>query len=240
MSSDPLDNKSQAWSALFSEPMSELVKRYTASVGFDRRLWRADIAGSLAHAEMLAAQGVISAARPCARSSAAWRRSRTRSRPARFEWKLELEDVHLNIEARLTQLVGRRRQAAAHRPLAQRPGRDRRAPVAARRDRRHRRRCSRDCSARCVELAEPHTETILPGFTHLQVAQPVSFAHHLLAYVEMFARDAERMADVRARTNRLPLGAAALAGTSYPLDRERVARTLRHVDGVLRQTASTR
>ena len=77
-----------------------------------------------------------------------------------------------------------------------------------------------------VELAAQHAETVMPGFTHLQVAQPVSFAHHLLAYVEMFARDAERLADVRRRTNRLPLGAAALAGTSYPLDRERVARTL--------------
>ena len=106
MSANPLDNKSQAWSALFSEPMSELVQRYTASVGFDQRLWRADIAGSLAHAEMLAAQGIIGAARPCRHRARHGADRAPRSRPARFEWKLDLEDVHLNIEARLTQLVG--------------------------------------------------------------------------------------------------------------------------------------
>jgi hypothetical protein len=100
-----LDTKAQAWSALFSEPMSDLVKRYTSSVFFDKRLWQADIAGSLAHAEMLAAQGIISQ-ETTPPSSAAWRRSRRRSNPAQFEWKLDLEDVHLNIEARLTQLVG--------------------------------------------------------------------------------------------------------------------------------------
>jgi argininosuccinate lyase len=224
MSINPLDNKAQAWSALFSEPMSELVQRYTASVGFDQRLWRADIDGSLAHADMLAAQGILAAAdleaiRQGLKQIAAEIES------GAFEWKLELEDVHLNIEARLTQLVG-----DAGKRLH--TGRSRNDQVAT--DVRLWLRGEIDGLAELlvgmqralVELAAQHTETVMPGFTHLQVAQPVSFAHHLLAYVEMFARDAERLADVRKRVNRLPLGAAALAGTSYPLDRERVARTL--------------
>ena len=214
---------------MFSEPMSELVQRYTASVGFDRRLAAADIAGSLAHAEMLAAQGVISAA-----DHAAIQRGMAQItadiEAGRFEWKLELEDVHLNIEARLTQLAGdagkrlhtgrsRNDQVATDVRLWLRGEIDQLAPLLA------------GMQRALVKAAEPHTETILPGYTHLQVAQPVSFAHHLLAYVEMFARDAERLADVRKRVNRLPLGAAALAGTSYPLDRERVAKTL-GFDGV--------
>ncbi|PPE71647.1 argininosuccinate lyase [Caldimonas thermodepolymerans] len=224
MSESQLDKKSQAWSALFSEPMSELVKRYTASVNFDRRLWRADIQGSLAHAEMLAAQGVISAD-----DHAAIQRGMAQItqeiESGQFEWKLELEDVHLNIEARLTQLVG-----DAGKRLH--TGRSRNDQVAT--DVRLWLRDEIDVIAglytelqqALLDLAEKNVDAILPGFTHLQVAQPVSFGHHMLAYVEMFARDAERLADVRRRVNRLPLGAAALAGTSYPLDRERVARTL--------------
>ncbi len=223
-SSDPLALKHQAWSALFSEPMSELVKRYTASVGFDQRLWRADIEGSLAHAEMLAAQGVI-AAQDLADIGRGMGQIAAEIEAGRFEWKLELEDVHLNIEARLTQLVG-----DAGKRLH--TGRSRNDQVAT--DLRLWLRAEIDALATLlaamqralVELAAEHTDTVMPGYTHMQVAQPVSFAHHLLAYVEMFARDAERLADVRVRTNRLPLGAAALAGTSYPLDRERVARTL--------------
>ena len=228
MASNPLDNKSAAWSALFSEPVSELVQRYTASVGFDRRLWKADIAGSLAHAEMLAAQGIIAAddQRAIERGLTA---IAAEIGAGSFTWKLELEDVHLNIEARLTQLAG-----DAGKRLH--TGRSRNDQVAT--DVRLWLRDELDAIAALlvelqralVDLAARHTETILPGFTHLQVAQPVSFGHHLLAYVEMFARDAERIADVRRRTNRLPLGAAALAGTSYALDRERVARTLGMVD----------
>lgn len=229
MSSSQLDKKSQAWSALFSEPMSELVKRYTASVGFDQRMWKADIAGSLAHAEMLAAQGIISAD-----DRAAIERGMAQIREeiegGRFEWKLDLEDVHLNIEARLTTLVGdagkrlhtgrsRNDQVATDVRLWLRDEIDGLAPLLA------------QMQLALVAVAEPNAETILPGFTHMQVAQPVSFAHHLLAYVEMFKRDAERLADVRTRVNQLPLGAAALAGTSYPLDRERVAKTL-GFDGV--------
>ncbi len=224
MSDNQLANKSQAWSALFSEPMSELVKRYTASVFFDKRLWKADIEGSLAHAEMLAAQGIL-AAEDHAAIQRGMAQIREEIEAGRFDWKLDLEDVHLNIEARLTELVG-----LAGKRLH--TGRSRNDQVAT--DVRLWLRGEIDEIAQLltalqlalVDVAEQNAETILPGFTHLQVAQPVAFGHHLLAYVEMFARDAERMADVRRRVNRLPLGAAALAGTSYPLDRERVARTL--------------
>ena len=224
MHHDPLANKQQAWSALFTEPMSELVQRYTASVGFDRRLWRADIDGSLAHAEMLAAQGVIGA-QDLADIRRGMAQIAEEIEAGRFEWQLALEDVHLNIEARLTALVGdagkrlhtgrsRNDQVATDVRLWLRGEIDQLQPLLAQMQR------------ALVELAARHAATVMPGFTHLQVAQPVSFGHHLLAYVEMFARDAERLADVRKRVNRLPLGAAALAGTSYPLDRERVARTL--------------
>jgi argininosuccinate lyase len=229
MSSNQLDKKSQAWSALFSEPMSDLVKRYTASVGFDQRLWKADITGSLAHAEMLAAQQIIGAD-DLAAIQRGMAQITQEIEAGRFEWKLNLEDVHLNIEARLTSLVG-----DAGKRLH--TGRSRNDQVAT-----DVRLWLRDeitaiggllneLQRALVEVAEKNADVILPGFTHLQVAQPVSFGHHLLAYVEMFSRDAERMGDVFRRTNRLPLGAAALAGTSYPLDRERVAKTL-GMDGV--------
>ena len=228
MSTNQLDKKSEAWSALFSEPMSELVKRYTASVGFDQRLWQADITGSLAHAEMLAAQQIIGADDHAAIQRGMAQITREIEAGA-FEWKLDLEDVHLNIEARLTSIVG-----DAGKRLH--TGRSRNDQVAT-----DVRLWLRDeitaiggllteLQRALVEVANKNAEVILPGFTHLQVAQPVSFGHHLLAYVEMFARDAERMGDVYRRTNRLPLGAAALAGTSYPLDRERVAKTLGMVD----------
>ena len=224
MSSNQLDKKSQAWSALFSEPMSELVKRYTASVFFDQRLWKADIAGSLAHAEMLATQGIISD-QDLTAIHQGMAQVTDEIESGRFEWKLDLEDVHLNVEARLTQLVGdagkrlhtgrsRNDQVATDVRLWLRDEIDTLAPLL------------RQMQVALVEVAERNVDTILPGFTHMQVAQPVSFAHHLLAYVEMFARDEERLADVRKRVNRLPLGAAALAGTSYPLDREQVAKTL--------------
>ena len=223
-----LDKKSQGWSALFSEPVSELVQRYTSSVNFDKRLWQADIEGSLAHAAMLAGQGIIGA-QDLADIERGLAQIAQEIRSGQFEWKLALEDVHLNIEARLTQLVG-----DAGKRLH--TGRSRNDQVAT--DVRLWLRGEIDTIAHLLialqtallDLAEQHTQTIMPGFTHLQVAQPVSFAHHLLAYVEMFSRDAERLAEVRVRTNRLPLGSAALAGTSYPLDRERVARALGMVD----------
>ncbi len=223
-SHNQLDTKAQAWSALFSEPMSDLVKRYTSSVFFDKRLWQADIMGSLAHAEMLSAQGIISA-EDHASIEKGMAQITAEIEAGGFEWKLDLEDVHLNIEARLTQLVG-----DAGKRLH--TGRSRNDQVAT--DVRLWLRGEIDVISgllgelqkSLVETAERHVEVILPGFTHLQVAQPVSFGHHLLAYVEMFKRDAERMADVRRRVNVLPLGSAALAGTTYPLDRERVARSL--------------
>ena len=228
MSQNQLDKKSEAWSALFSEPMSDLVKRYTSSVFFDKRLWQADIQGSLAHADMLAAQGIINA-----EDHASIQRGMAQITgeiaSGAFEWKLDLEDVHLNIEARLTQLVGdagkrlhtgrsRNDQVATDVRLWLRGEIDLIGGLLV------------DLQKALVDIAEKNVEVILPGFTHLQVAQPVSFGHHMLAYVEMFARDAERLGDVRRRVNRLPLGAAALAGTSYPLDRELVAKTLGMVD----------
>ncbi len=222
--SSSLDRKQQAWSALFSEPVDALVQRYTASVDFDKRLARFDIQGSLAHARMLAAQHIISA-----QDLSDIERGMTQIEQdivaGSFEWKLDLEDVHLNIEARLTQLVGdagkrlhtgrsRNDQVATDIRLWLRDTIDR-IQVAL-----------KTLRVGLVDIAETHAETIMPGFTHLQVAQPVTLGHHLLAYVEMFGRDAERLIDCRRRVNRLPLGAAALAGTSYPLDRAMVAREL--------------
>ena len=208
--------------------MSDLVKRYTSSVFFDKRLWQADIAGSLAHADMLAVQGIINAADHAAIQQG-MAKITVEIESGAFEWKLDLEDVHLNIEARLTALVG-----DAGKRLH--TGRSRNDQVAT--DVRLWLRGEIDSISQLlnelqkalVNIADKNTDVILPGFTHLQVAQPVSFGHHMLAYVEMFARDAARMADVRKRVNFLPLGAAALAGTSYPLDRDRVARTLGMVD----------
>jgi argininosuccinate lyase len=208
--------------------MSDLVKRYTSSVFFDKRLWQADITGSLAHAEMLAAQNIIKD-EDHASIQKGMAQIWSEIEAGNFEWKLDLEDVHLNIEARLTALVG-----DAGKRLH--TGRSRNDQVAT--DVRLWLRGEMDLIGELlvelqkslVDVAEQNADVILPGFTHLQVAQPVSFGHHMLAYVEMFSRDAERMLEVRRRTNRLPLGAAALAGTSYPLDRERVARTLGMVD----------
>lgn len=221
---NPLDNKQQAWSALFSEPMSDLVQRYTASVHFDKRLWRADMQGSLAHAGMLAEQGIISQS-DLTDIEHGMEQIAQEIENGQFAWKQELEDVHLNIEARLTQLVG-----DAGKRLH--TGRSRNDQVAT--DIRLWLRDEIDgvqmllneLQLALLDVAEQHIDVIMPGFTHLQVAQPVSFAHHLLAYVEMFARDAERLQDVRKRVNQLPMGCAALAGTSYPLDRERVASLL--------------
>ena len=228
MSKNQLDQKSQAWSALFSEPMSDLVKRYTSSVFFDKRLWQSDIQGSLAHAEMLSAQKIISA-QDLADIQRGMAQITDEITKGQFDWKLDLEDVHLNIEARLTQIVGDPgKRLHTGRSRNDQVATDVRLWLVSEIDLIS--GLLTDLQKSLIEVAERNVEVILPGFTHLQVAQPVSFAHHLLAYVEMFARDAERMADVRRRTNRLPLGSAALAGTTYPLDRERVARSLGMVD----------
>ncbi len=223
------DSSGKAWSGRFSEPVAELVKRYTASVGFDRRLAFHDIRGSLAHARMLAKQGIIGKDDLAAieRGMAA---VKLEIETEEFRWSLDDEDVHLNIEKRLTALVG-----DAGKRLH--TGRSRNDQVAT--DIRLWLReeidgldgLLRAYQAALLDLAEEHAATPMPGFTHLQVAQPVTFGHHLMAYFEMAARDRERLADCRKRTNRLPLGAAALAGTSYPIDREFVAREL-GFDGV--------
>ena len=228
MPKNQFDQKSQAWSALFSEPMSDLVKRYTSSVFFDKRLWQADIQGSLAHAEMLAAQKIISD-QDFADIQRGMAQIKEEISKGQFDWKLELEDVHLNIEARLTQIVGDAgKRLHTGRSRNDQVATDVRLWLVGEIDLIS--SLLNDLQKSLIEVAERHVDVILPGFTHLQVAQPVSFAHHLLAYVEMFARDAERMADVRRRTNRLPLGSAALAGTTYPIDRERVAKSLGMVD----------
>ena len=228
MSKNQFDQKSQAWSALFSEPMSDLVKRYTSSVFFDKRLWQSDIQGSLAHAEMLAAQKIINA-QDFADIQRGMAQITEEISKGQFDWKLDLEDVHLNIEARLTQIVGDAgKRLHTGRSRNDQVATDVRLWLVSEIDLIS--GLLNDLQKSLIEVAERNVDVILPGFTHLQVAQPVSFAHHLLAYVEMFARDAERMADVRRRTNRLPLGSAALAGTTYPLDRERVAKSLGMVD----------
>jgi len=215
---------SHTWSGRFSEPVSDLVKKYTASVSFDQRLARFDIEGSLAHAAMLNRVGVLDDA-----DLEAIRRGMAdildEIEAGRFEWSVDLEDVHMNIERRLTDKIG-----DAGKRLH--TGRSRNDQVAT--DIRLWLRAQIDTiqggihalQGSLVELAERHADTVMPGFTHLQVAQPVTFGHHMLAYVEMLARDFERMGDCRARVNRLPLGSAALAGTTYPIDRAYTAQLL--------------
>jgi argininosuccinate lyase len=214
----------EAWSGRFNEPVAELVKRYTASVDFDKRLALFDIQGSLAHAQMLAACEIISA-QDLADIKRGLGQVENEIILGTFEWSVDQEDVHLNIEKRLTALVG-----DAGKRLH--TGRSRNDQVATdvRLYLRHAideaRELLRALQAALVELAADHTHTVMPGFTHLQVAQPVSFAHHLMAYFEMLKRDDERLVDARRRVNRMPLGAAALAGTSYPIKREYTAELL--------------
>jgi argininosuccinate lyase len=224
-----MDKTSGAWSGRFSEPVDELVKRYTASVPFDYRLAEFDIKGSLAHARMLRHVGVLSA-EDLAAIERGMKEILEDIQAGRFEWSLDLEDVHLNIEKALTAKVGdagkrlhtgrsRNDQVATDVRLYLRDAIDRIQSGI------------RSCQISLLDLADEHAATVMPGFTHLQVAQPVTFGHHMLAYFEMMSRDYARLTDVRKRVNRLPLGAAALAGTSYPIDREFVAREL-GFDGV--------
>src|SRR6266850_5019209 len=225
----PVDDAGKTWSGRFSEPVAELVKRYTASVDFDKRLAEFDIAASLAHARMLHAVGVLTA-KDLADIERGMSAILGEIRQGMFTWSVDLEDVHLNIEKRLTDLVGN-----AGKRLH--TGRSRNDQVAT--DIRLYLRWAVDeilalihaFQKSLLDLAEHHVDTLMPGYTHLQVAQPVSFAHHLLAYYEMMKRDAARFADCRRRFNVLPLGAAALAGTSYPIDRDLVASEL-GFDGV--------
>lgn len=216
------DNKT--WSGRFHEPVAELVKKYTGSVDFDRRMAEEDIQGSLAHAQMLEEAGLISAA-DLADIRRGMDEIRAEIQAGSFAWSLDLEDVHMNIERRLTDKIG-----DAGKRLH--TGRSRNDQVAT--DIRLWLRAQIDTlvdliralQAALVALADANSEVVMPGFTHLQVAQPVSFGHHMLAYVEMLGRDAERLADCRKRINRMPLGAAALAGTTYPIRRETTARLL--------------
>jgi argininosuccinate lyase len=229
VSKNSLDNKSQSWSGRFSEPVAELVKKYTASVDFDKRLAEFDIQGSVAHAQMLGVQGIISK-KDVSEIEKGLAEILSEIQAGKFEWLLDLEDVHLNIEKRLTDKIG-----DAGKRLH--TGRSRNDQVAT--DVRLWLRATTDdvlaginkLQTSILDLAEQHTDTIMPGFTHLQVAQPVTFGHHLMAYFEMLKRDAARFADCRKRINHLPLGAAALAGTSYPINRDMVAKTL-GFDGV--------
>ena len=223
-SSDPLHAKNKAWSGRFSEPVADFVLRYTASVNFDKRMAKADINGSLAHAAMLEKAGVISE-QDLADIRRGMKQISEEIAAGKFEWQLALEDVHLNIEARLTSLIG-----DAGKRLH--TGRSRNDQVAT--DLRLYLRDEIDgivaqlneLQKVLVRVAEKESDTVMPGFTHMQVAQPVTFGHHMLAYVEMFERDHERMLDLRHRVNRSPLGAAALAGTTYPIDREYTAELL--------------
>jgi argininosuccinate lyase len=227
--SAPAEKSTNTWSGRFNEPVSELVQRYTASVGFDWRLADYDIRGSLAHARMLAATGIIGADDLTA-IELGLSQIREEIHSGEFVWRLELEDVHLNIERRLTILIGdagkrlhtarsRNDQVATDVRLYLRDSIDNLVSLI------------HAMQRALLDLAEKHIDTVMPGFTHLQVAQPVVFGHHLMAYFEMLKRDVERLSDCRKRVNKLPLGAAALAGTSYPVNREVVAREL-GFDGV--------
>ncbi len=212
------------WGGRYKLGPSEIMEKINASIGFDKRLYAQDIAGSLAHAEMLVATGILTA-----KDGAAIRRGLKQVQgeieSGRFKFSTRLEDIHFNVEQRLTDLIG---------PAGGRlhTGRSRNDQVAL--DVRLWVRDTidsvetmlRDLQAALIDRADQYSATIMPGFTHLQTAQPITFGHHLLAYVEMFGRDRSRFADCRARLNESPLGAAALAGTPHPIDRHRTAKAL--------------
>ena len=220
-----MKKNTKKWSERFSEPTSEIVKRFTASVSFDQRLAMFDIEGSLAHAEMLKKQKIISAV-DLKSITKGLSQIKKEIQSGKFKWSVDLEDVHLNIEKRLTDIVG-----APGKKIH--TGRSRNDQVAT--DMRLFLRDVVDKSITQIEalqratltLADQHIETIMPGLTHLQIAQPISFAHHLLAYFEMLERDKARFQESYKRINVLPLGSAALAGTSYPIDRQYVAKLLK-------------
>ena len=223
MSNPPAD-KNQMWSGRFSESTSERVARFSESVSFDQRLWRADITGSKAHARMLGRIGLLTAVDVEAITTGLDAIA-AEIEAGRFEWQAALEDVHMNIEAALTTRIGeagkrlhtgrsRNDQVATDVRLFTREAIDELLALIG------------QVADALLDLAEQEADSILPGFTHLQVAQPVTFGHHLLAWREQMLRDAARLTDARRRTNVLPLGSAALAGTVYPLDRHYVAEQL--------------
>ncbi|MGF1642829.1 MAG: argininosuccinate lyase [Thiotrichales bacterium] len=212
------------WGGRFSEPTDEFVQAFTASVGFDQRMYGQDIRGSQAHARMLGKVGVLSADE-VTRIVDGLDQIRGEIERGEFDWSVALEDVHMNIESRLTDLIG-----AVGKKLH--TGRSRNDQVAT--DIRLYLRDAIDAISEQIhrlqsgllDLAEREAETIMPGFTHLQIAQPITFGHHMLAWFEMLARDQQRLADCRRRVNVMPLGSAALAGTSYPIDRYYTASLL--------------
>lgn len=214
----------QSWGGRFSEPTDAFVAAFTASIGFDRRLYRHDIRGSIAHATMLARVGVITDAEREA-IVGGLQAIEAEIERGEIEWSVALEDIHMNIEARLTERIGttgkklhtgrsRNDQIATDIRLYLRDGIDRIAGELTRLRR------------GLIELARQEADTVMPGFTHLQSAQPVTFGHHLLAWQEMIDRDQQRLLDARRRVNVMPLGAAALAGTTYPIDRHLTAELL--------------
>ena len=217
-------SSAKPWAGRFNAPTDAFVEAFTASVDFDRRLYRYDIQGSIAHARMLARQGILSDAERDAIVSGL-ETVRARIDAGAFEWSIPLEDVHMNVESALTELIGdagkklhtgrsRNDQVATDVRLWLREEIDLIRAAIAR------------LQAALLDLAEREAETVMPGFTHLQVAQPVTFGHHMLAWFEMLDRDRERLADCRRRMNVMPLGAAALAGTTYPIDRAYTAELL--------------
>jgi argininosuccinate lyase len=212
------------WSGRFSEPVAELVKLYTASIDFDQRLADADITASIAHARMLGATGVLTPS-DVASIERGMQQIRGEIERGELKWSRDLEDVHQNLERRLTELIG-----DAGKRLH--TGRSRNDQIALD-ERLYVREVLGDLDSALatvqsalLEQAEKHREAAMPGYTHLQRAQPVLAAHYFLAYVEKYQRDRERLADCRRRVNVLPLGAAALAGTSLPIDRDSVRRQL--------------
>jgi argininosuccinate lyase len=222
--SDGRQGARELWGGHFATGPAPLMERINASIPFDKRLYLQDVVASKAHARMLAAVGVIGAADSDS-ILAGLDAIRAEIEAGRFDFSTALEDIHLNIEARLTDAIGeagrrlhtarsRNDQVATDLRLWVRDAIDRadHALVGAIRV--------------LLDLAEAHAATVMPGFTHLQAAQPVTFGHHLMAYVEMLGRDRSRFADARARLNECPLGAAALAGTSFPIDRDATAREL--------------
>jgi len=209
------------WAGRFAEPTDAFVEAFTASVEFDQRLAPYDIQGSIAHATMLARQGILTE-QEGEDITAGLLRVLARIEAGNFEWSVALEDVHMNIEAALTDDIG-----TAGKKLH--TGRSRNDQVATdvrlwlRAELSEIRNALRRLQEALLDLAEREAETILPGFTHLQTAQPITFGHHMMAWFEMLDRDHDRMADCAGRVNVMPLGAAALAGTSYPIDRAHTA-----------------
>ncbi len=212
------------WGGRFSTPTDPFVETFNASIDVDRRMYAEDIAGSRAHARMLEKQGILTADELSAILKGLDEIQEEIER-GEFAFLTELEDVHMNIERRLTERIG---EAGKKLHTA----RSRNDQVATDVRMYLRRRCDETMAAvaglqrMLVQLAERHADTIMPGFTHLQTAQPVTFGHHMLAYVEMLERDRERLADARRRMNRCPLGAAALAGTGFAINRDMTAREL--------------